>query len=59
MQWWHLWLAAGVAKISDFGMARFKLSNYLSTKQPDAGTVAYMSPECFQDNTITPKAVRA
>lgn len=40
-------------------MARFKLSNYLSTKQPDAGTVAYMAPECFQENTITPKAVGA
>jgi hypothetical protein len=30
---------AGTAKISDFGMARFKLSAALVTKQPDAGTV--------------------
>jgi hypothetical protein len=29
----------GTAKISDFGMARFKLSTALVTKQPDAGTL--------------------
>eukprot|EP00798_Chlamydomonas_sp_ICE-L_P016793 gene16793-23071_t len=44
------------AKISDFGMARFKLSNVLNTTTPDAGTVAYMAPECFQETTVTPKA---
>lgn len=46
----------GVAKISDFGLARFKLSNCMSTKQPDAGTMAYMAPECFQENLVTPRA---
>eukprot|EP00798_Chlamydomonas_sp_ICE-L_P032475 gene32475-17710_t len=44
------------AKITDFGMARFKLTSNLTTKTPDAGTVAYMAPECFQESTITPKA---
>eukprot|EP00798_Chlamydomonas_sp_ICE-L_P016741 gene16741-23013_t len=44
------------AKITDFGMARFKLTTHLSTKTPDAGTVAYMAPECFQESTLTPKA---
>jgi serine/threonine protein kinase len=39
----------GVAKISDFGLARCKYKTYLSTKKLDAGTVAYMAPECFND----------
>eukprot|EP00798_Chlamydomonas_sp_ICE-L_P017435 gene17435-23739_t len=39
--------AQGTAKISDFGLARCKYKTYLSTKKMDAGTVAYMAPECF------------
>ena len=31
----------GVAKISDFGLARCKYKTFLSTKKIDAGTVAY------------------
>ena len=37
-----LMTAEGVAKISDFGLARCKYKTYLSTKKIDAGTVAYM-----------------
>lgn len=29
------------------GLARCKHKTYLETKQVDAGTVAYMAPECF------------
>ncbi|GIM11605.1 hypothetical protein Vretimale_15100 [Volvox reticuliferus] len=37
--------ANGTAKISDFGLARYHLKPYISTQQPDAGSVAYMAPE--------------
>ncbi|GIL91302.1 hypothetical protein Vretifemale_18843, partial [Volvox reticuliferus] len=37
----------GTAKISDFGLARYKFKAYLSTRTPDQGSVAYMAPECF------------
>ncbi len=37
-----LMTAEGVAKISDFGLARCKYKTCLSTKKVDAGTVAYM-----------------
>ncbi|KAJ9529747.1 hypothetical protein QJQ45_014521 [Haematococcus lacustris] len=39
--------AGGSAKISDFGLARCKNHTYLQTKGTEAGTVAYMAPECF------------
>jgi serine/threonine protein kinase len=39
--------ADGVAKISDFGLARCKHATHLSTRSGDSGTVAYMAPECF------------
>ncbi|PNH01131.1 putative serine/threonine-protein kinase [Tetrabaena socialis] len=39
--------AAGTAKITDFGLARYHLKPYISTQQPDAGSVCYMSPEAF------------
>eukprot|EP00877_Chromochloris_zofingiensis_P009814 jgi/Chrzof1/5086/Cz15g10360.t1 len=39
--------SAGVAKIADFGLARMKMSAFLSTRHLDTGTVAYMAPECF------------
>jgi serine/threonine protein kinase len=35
-------------KISDFGLARSKLSTYLHTERIDVGTCAYMAPECFR-----------
>ncbi|KAG2444604.1 hypothetical protein HXX76_001348 [Chlamydomonas incerta] len=42
--------AAGRAKISDFGLARFKMQSYLvSTKNFAAGTLPYMAPEAFRD----------
>ncbi|KAG1670201.1 hypothetical protein FOA52_014977 [Chlamydomonas sp. UWO 241] len=44
-----LMTAPGTAKIADFGLARCKYKTYLSTKKLDAGTVAYMAPECFND----------
>ncbi|KAG2493540.1 hypothetical protein HYH03_008354 [Edaphochlamys debaryana] len=37
----------GTAKITDFGLARYHLKPYISTQQPDAGTVAYTAPEGF------------
>ncbi|KAJ9505882.1 hypothetical protein QJQ45_002948 [Haematococcus lacustris] len=46
----------GQAKIGDFGMARFKLQAALVTKDNNAGTMAYMAPECFHNNTVTPEA---
>ncbi|KAG1679812.1 hypothetical protein FOA52_012724 [Chlamydomonas sp. UWO 241] len=42
-----LMTASGTAKVADFGLARCKYKTYLSTKRLDAGTVAYMAPECF------------
>eukprot|EP00798_Chlamydomonas_sp_ICE-L_P001411 gene1412-32784_t len=41
--------ASGQSKIADFGLARCKYKTYLSTKKIDAGTVAYMAPEAFND----------
>ncbi|GLC36471.1 hypothetical protein PLESTB_000151800 [Pleodorina starrii] len=34
-------------KIADFGLARHKRSQYLSTRERDAGTLKYMAPECI------------
>ncbi|GIL61436.1 hypothetical protein Vafri_15887 [Volvox africanus] len=34
-------------KIADFGLARHKRSQYLSTRDRDAGTLKYMAPECI------------
>lgn len=47
----------GLAKISDFGLARFKYHSYINTKAPDAGTLAYMAPECYgaTDANLTDK----
>ncbi|GIL99381.1 hypothetical protein Vretimale_4542 [Volvox reticuliferus] len=39
--------ANGVAKISDFGLARLKTSNVIQTRAPEVGSVGYMAPECF------------
>ncbi|KAG2449201.1 hypothetical protein HYH02_005948 [Chlamydomonas schloesseri] len=39
--------AAGTAKISDFGLARCKYQSYLKTNRREAGSLAYMAPECF------------
>ncbi|KAG2444605.1 hypothetical protein HXX76_001349 [Chlamydomonas incerta] len=45
--------AAGRAKISDFGLARFKMQSYLvSTKNFAAGTIPYMPPETFNSTVI-------
>eukprot|EP00798_Chlamydomonas_sp_ICE-L_P026240 gene26239-17337_t len=44
------------AMITDFGLARFKLASSHSTKNPDAGTISYLAPECFQGPVLTPKA---
>ncbi|KXZ50251.1 hypothetical protein GPECTOR_17g889 [Gonium pectorale] len=40
----------GTAKISDFGLARFKLHTTLITRDAEVGTTCYMSPECFVSN---------
>ncbi|KAG2437673.1 hypothetical protein HYH02_011053 [Chlamydomonas schloesseri] len=37
---------APVAKITDFGLARFRAMT-MPTQSPEAGTVAFMAPECF------------
>ncbi|KAG2489312.1 hypothetical protein HYH03_012144 [Edaphochlamys debaryana] len=50
---------AGRAKISDFGLARFKLQSYLaSTKHFAAGTIPFMAPETLREemNKISEKA---
>ncbi len=53
-----VFVPAGTAKISDFGMARFKICNaQQATKNADAGTVAYMAPECFENGNVTAKVV--
>ncbi|KAL6748367.1 kinase-like domain-containing protein [Haematococcus lacustris] len=46
----------GQAKIGDFGTARFKLQAALVTQDNNVGTMAYMAPECFQANTVTPQS---
>ncbi|EFJ44208.1 hypothetical protein VOLCADRAFT_65242 [Volvox carteri f. nagariensis] len=38
---------SGTAKISDFGLARYKYKAYLSTRTPDQGSVAYMAPGTY------------
>ncbi|KXZ52994.1 hypothetical protein GPECTOR_8g364 [Gonium pectorale] len=38
----------GVAKLGDFGLARFKASTALSTRDIEVGTAPYMAPEVFQ-----------
>ncbi|KAG2493750.1 hypothetical protein HYH03_007972 [Edaphochlamys debaryana] len=35
-----------VAKLADFGLSRFRLTA-LATLNPEAGTAAYLAPECF------------
>ncbi|GIL58486.1 hypothetical protein Vafri_13612 [Volvox africanus] len=40
----------GTAKISDFGLARFKIHTTLMTRDAEVGTTCYMSPECFVSN---------
>ncbi|KAG2441457.1 hypothetical protein HXX76_003079 [Chlamydomonas incerta] len=43
---------APVAKLTDFGLARFRAMTQ-ATQDPEAGTVAFMAPECFDiDNSI-------
>jgi len=37
----------GVAKIGDFGLARFKINTILQTRTIEMGTAAYMAPEIF------------
>ncbi|KXZ50231.1 hypothetical protein GPECTOR_17g869 [Gonium pectorale] len=37
----------GTAKISDFGLARCKYQSYVKTNRREAGSLAYMAPECF------------
>ncbi|GIL81741.1 hypothetical protein Vretimale_1362 [Volvox reticuliferus] len=39
--------ASGTAKISDFGLARCKYQSYVKTNRREAGSLAYMAPECF------------
>ncbi len=38
----------GVAKIGDFGLARFKINTVLQTRTLDMGTAAYMAPGGFR-----------
>ncbi|KAG2428445.1 hypothetical protein HXX76_011565 [Chlamydomonas incerta] len=41
---------AGNAKISDFGLARFKANTALTTAEIEVGTAPYMAPEVFLAN---------
>lgn len=45
----------GVAKVCDFGISRFKDRTFLSTKNVNAGTPAYMSPEQFEGRPVGEK----
>ncbi|KAG2488607.1 hypothetical protein HYH03_012924 [Edaphochlamys debaryana] len=40
-----------VVKISDFGLARFR-GTILVTNEPEAGTAAYVAPECFDPEVL-------
>ncbi|GIL59753.1 hypothetical protein Vafri_14487 [Volvox africanus] len=46
-----------VVKLTDFGLARLRVT-VMPTEHPDAGTPAYMAPECFdlENNIVTHKA---
>eukprot|EP00878_Enallax_costatus_P003783 GHUV01003999.1.p1 GENE.GHUV01003999.1~~GHUV01003999.1.p1 ORF type:complete len:186 (+),score=40.57 GHUV01003999.1:135-692(+) len=37
----------GTAKVADFGLSRMKTHTFVSTRHVEAGTAAYMAPECF------------
>jgi len=37
----------GRVKIADFGIARLRAATTVVTEHPEAGTIAYMAPECF------------
>ncbi|KXZ52928.1 hypothetical protein GPECTOR_8g304 [Gonium pectorale] len=41
-----------VAKLSDFGLSRLR-TTVLATRHPEAGTPAYMAPECFDTENLT------
>ncbi|KAG2440883.1 hypothetical protein HXX76_003737 [Chlamydomonas incerta] len=43
---------AGTAKISDFGLARFKAHTTLHTRDAEVGTTCYMAPECFVSTDV-------
>ncbi|KAG2439957.1 hypothetical protein HXX76_004076 [Chlamydomonas incerta] len=47
-----------VAKLSDFGLSRMRNATQ-STMQPQAGTAAYLAPECFSVEDSTPVGCRA
>jgi len=47
--------SSGVAKVADFGIAKFKQSTYLQTTRGN-GTPAYMAPESFGSEKISEKA---
>ncbi|KXZ52993.1 hypothetical protein GPECTOR_8g363 [Gonium pectorale] len=49
----------GVAKLGDFGLARFKASTALSTRDIEVGTAPYIAPEVFQalgDTKVTDRS---
>ncbi|KAG2493354.1 hypothetical protein HYH03_008487 [Edaphochlamys debaryana] len=43
---------AETAKISDFGLARFKAHTTLHTRDAEVGTTCYMAPECFVSTDV-------
>ncbi|PNW78109.1 hypothetical protein CHLRE_10g464550v5 [Chlamydomonas reinhardtii] len=42
-----------VVKIADFGLARHKRSQYLSTRERNAGTLKYLAPECIANGAAS------
>ncbi|KAK9908804.1 hypothetical protein WJX75_003138 [Coccomyxa subellipsoidea] len=45
----------GRAKVCDFGIAKFKDRTFVSTKNANAGTPAYMAPEMFEGRRVSEK----
>ncbi|KAK9867625.1 hypothetical protein WJX84_001877 [Apatococcus fuscideae] len=43
------------AKVCDFGIAKFKERTFISTKNAQAGTPAYMAPEMFEGHSLSEK----
>jgi serine/threonine protein kinase len=46
----------GIAKVTDFGLARIIEASSITTLSTITGTVPYMAPECFRGRTLDPRS---